>query len=587
MSRAWILALLSVSALAAPPRAERRQEGTAAIVNRWLRSMSVAQKAAQLLIVPVYGDNPHERSKAWRTIRTLVTDQQVGGLILLNRVRNGVVQKAEPYQSTAFFNRIQKLSRIPLLVGGDFERGASMRLNGTPQYPHLMAYGAANDMEATRALGRATAREARALGIHWVYAPVADVNNNPDNPIINIRSFGEDPAKVAAHVKAFIEGARSDPSQRVLVTVKHFPGHGDTATDSHLGLGVVPASRDRMEQVEMVPFRAAVEAGVDSIMTAHLAVPALETEPIPATVSRAIMTGLLRESLGFKGIITTDAMDMYGLAKQFSPGEAAVRALEAGVDVLLVPPDARAAIRGIVEAVRTNRINVSRLDESVRKVLAEKVRLGLHRQRLVNLETLSESIDAPEDEDLAAEVAAKALTLVRNEDGLLPLDRNRPGCFYVLSGSRFSPQGRDLGELLRQAAPQARQLLLDPNLPEEEFSSVAREAASCSSISVFTFVVAAAFQGSVGLPGRYPAFLDALLATGRPLILISMGNPYLLRNYPAVAAFLAAFSTASPSEQAVVRALFGETAIEGRLPVTIPGIAALGFGLDLPAKPVQ
>jgi beta-N-acetylhexosaminidase len=587
MSRAWILAVVSAAALAAPPKAARHQDASSAVVNRWLRSMTLAEKAAQLLIVPVYGDNPHSRSKEWRTIRSSVADLQVGGLILLNRVRNGVVQKSEPYQSAAFFNRVQKLARIPLLVGGDLERGASMRLNGTPQYPHLMAYGAANELEATRALGRATAREARALGIHWVYAPVADVNNNPDNPIINIRSFGEDPRLVSAHVRAFIEGARSDPAYRVLVTVKHFPGHGDTATDTHLGLGVVSASKERMEQLELEPFRAAIGAGVDSVMTAHLSVPAFEPEQIPATVSRNIITGLLRGTLGFKGIVTTDAMDMYGLAKQFSPGEAAVRALEAGVDVLLVPTDARATIGGVVNAVRSNRLSVARLDESVRRILAEKVRLGLHRKRLVDLESLSELIDSPEDEELAGSVAAKALTLVRNEANLLPLDKAKAGCFYILAGSRFSTQGRDLGELLRQAAPQSKQVLLDPNLPEEEFTALARDAGGCPSISIFTFVVAAAFQGSVGLPGRYPGFVEALLATQRPAALISMGNPYLLRAFPGVKAYLAAFSTAAPSERAVVRALFGEAAVNGRLPVTIPGIAAPGFGLDLPVKPVQ
>ena len=199
--------------------------------------MTVAEKAAQLVIVPVYGDNPHPRSKQWREIRSAVVDLKVGGLILLNRVKNGVVQKAEPYQAAAFFNRVQKLAKTPLLIGGDFERGASMRLNGMPQYPHLMAYGAANDLAATRALGKATAREARALGVHWVYAPVADVNNNPENPIINIRSFGEDPKLVSAHVAAYIQGIHSDPAYPVLATVKHFPGHGDTATDTHIGLG--------------------------------------------------------------------------------------------------------------------------------------------------------------------------------------------------------------------------------------------------------------------------------------------------------------------------------------------------------------
>jgi beta-N-acetylhexosaminidase len=342
-----------------------------------------------------------------------------------------------------------------------------------------------------------------------------------------------------------------------------------------------------MESVELAPFRAAVAAGVDSVMTAHLSVPSFETDPIPATVSKNIVTGLLRESMGFKGIITTDAMDMQGLTKQFSSGEAAVRALEAGVDVLLAPADPKATVRAVVEAVRAKRITMARLDESVRKVLAAKVRLGLHRQRMVSLDALSELIDSPEDEELAENVAAKALTLVKNESSLIPLDRKAPGCFYVLAGSRFSTLGRDLSESLRQTARQSRVVLLDPNLPEEEFAEHVQTAAGCDTISIFTYVVSAAYQGSVGLPGRYAAFMDSLLAGGKRVALVSMGNPYLLRSYPGVQAYLAAFSTAAPSEQAAIKAIFGEAPITGRLPVSIPDIAALGFGIDLPVKPVQ
>ncbi|NWF85071.1 MAG: glycoside hydrolase family 3 C-terminal domain-containing protein [Bryobacteraceae bacterium] len=566
---------------AAPPPAGKT------IVDQWMKQLTLAEKAAQLVFVPIYGDNPHPRSKAWRATRSAITDLKAGGLILLNRVRGGVVQRAEPYQTAAFLNRVQKLSKLPLLIGGDFERGASMRFNGVPQYPHLMAFGAANDPALTRAFGLATAREARALGFHWVYAPVSDVNNNPDNPIINIRSFGESPQLVAAHVEAFIQGARSDPANRVLLTVKHFPGHGDTATDSHLGLGVVSASKERLEQVELTPFRAAIAAGVDSVMTAHLSVPALEPEPIPATVSKNIITGLLKESLGFKGIISTDAMDMQGLAKLYPPGEAAVRALEAGVDVLLVPADARAAVNAVVEAVRTKRIPRARLEESVRKVLAAKVSMGLHRRRLVNLEGLGESLDSPEENDIAASAAARAITLVKNDGGLIPLDKAARGCFFVLSGNRFSTQGRDLTESLRAAAPNAMVALLDPLLPAETFKEHAGTAEPCSYAAVFTFVAAAAYQGSVSLPGGYPGFVESLIATGKPVAMISMGNPYLLRAFPKVSAYVAAFSTAAPSEQAVLKALFGEAPVSGKLPVSIPGIAGLGFGIVLEQKPVQ
>ena len=252
---------------------------------------------------------------------------------------------------------MQRLATVPLMVGGDFERGASMRLEGATVFPHAMAFGAAGDPSLTRYEGEITAREARALGVHWVYYPVADVNNNPDNPIINIRSFGENPKDVAAHVKAFIEGAHADKKNFVLTTAKHFPGHGDTAVDTHMNLATIPADRDRLERLELVPFKAAIEAGVDAVMTAHIAVPALAPPDVPATLSPAILTDLLRKQLGFKGLVITDALEMGGIAKGFSSGEACVRALEAGADTLLMPTDPDAAIRAVLAAEQSGRIS--------------------------------------------------------------------------------------------------------------------------------------------------------------------------------------------------------------------------------------
>lgn len=572
------LALLLIPAIltaAAPPAKKRAAAGPA---RQWLAKLTPAERIAQLVMVPFYGGAPNPESAEYRELAALVADQCVGGLIVLNRVRDGVVERADPYQMAAFLNRMQRLARVPLIVGGDFERGASMRMTSTVPFPHAMAYAAAGDLDAVRRLGRATAREARAMGVHWVFAPVADVNNNPDNPIINIRSFGEDPARVAAFVRAFIEGAHSDPDARVLVTAKHFPGHGDTATDSHLGLGLVEAERARLDAVELVPFRAAIEAGVDAIMTAHLAVPALEPERIPATVSRRIMTGLLREELGFRGLLTTDAMDMQGLARMFPPDEAAVRALEAGNDLLLIPQDARAAIRGVLDAVRSGRLKQERIDRSVLKVLEAKVRLGLHRRRFVRIEDIPDALLAPEDLADADRTAERALTLVKNEGGIFPLKEPENSCWFVLSGSRFSTQGLELRAALR--ARGVREIaLLDPDLPESEFAAQAGRAARCAQPVLAAYVTASAYRGSVGLAGNYPGFVRKILDSGKPAIFIAFGNPYLLRAYPEAAAFLAAFSTARPSELAAVRAAFGEIPVAGRLPVSIPGLAPAGFGI--------
>jgi len=570
---------LSAWALGAQPKQPKKIQG--GVAAKWLRSMTPRERAAQLLIVPFYGESPNTRSRAYREFVSLVRDLKVGGLIVLNRVQYGSVKRADPFQMAAFVNRMQRLSRVPLIVGGDFERGASMRMTSTTPFPHMMAYGAANDLDATRALGASTAREARAMGVHWVFAPDADVNNNPENPIINIRSFGEDPRRVAAHVTAFIEGARSDPKNMVLTTVKHFPGHGDTATDSHIGLAVVTASKERLSEVELVPFQAAVAAGVDSVMTAHLAVPALEPEEIPATVSKSIMTGVLREQLGFEGLVTTDAMDMQGLSKLLPPGEAAVRALEAGVDVLLIPKDARETVRAILAAVASGRLKQKRVDESALKILRAKVKVGLHQKKLVDLEALGDALDSPEDSDMAQRVADRALTLVKNDGAMLPLKNPAAACSYVLAAGRFSTQGRDWMDVLRTKAPQMRATLLDPQLPVEELDKLADEAGRCENVVLVAYVTSSAYRGNVELAGNYPGFVQRVMASGKPVAFVALGNPYLLRTYPAVAAYIAAYSTAQPSETASVKALLGEIEVDGHLPVTIPGLAPAGFGMKM------
>lgn len=582
MRRSLALALAAMLAQAqssAPPPAAPRP-----VAETWMHSLTLSRKVAQLVFVPFYGDSPNPNTKAYRDFVSLVRDVRIGGMIVLNRVRDGSVQRAEPYAMASFLNRMQRIAKVPLMIGGDFERGASMRMSDTAPFPHAMAFGAAGDVEFTRNLGRATARESRAMGVHWIYAPVADVNNNPDNPVINIRSFGEDPEAVAAHVRAFIEGAHSDPANKVLVTVKHFPGHGDTATDSHFGLGRVTGSRARLDSVELAPFKAAIAAGVDSVMTAHLAVEALEPDEIPATVSKRVLTGVLRKDLGFKGIISTDAMDMRGLTNMYPAGEAAVRALEAGADVLLIPSDPRAAVAAVVAAVKQGRLKESRVDESVRKLLAAKARLGLHRKRTVDLERLGESLDTGQDNALAASVAQHALTLVRNEGGVLPLKHPASACFYLLSGSRFSTLGRELQDELQQAISESRVRLLDPQLPERVFNDLAEEAAKCDTVVVAAYVTATAYKGNVALPGRYPAFVSKIVESERPVVFIAVGNPYLLRAFPQVEAYLATFSNVEPSEQAIVRALLGEAPITGRMPVSIPGLAKVGDGIQLPQQ---
>ncbi len=543
--------------------------------------MSQRDRIAQLISMACVGEMPATRSRDFQKFRHWVVDLHIGGMIVNNRVVGGQVRNAEPYAVATFLNRMQRLSRIPLIIQGDFERGPSMRVSGTPKFPYNMAYGASGDIEASRYEGAETAREARALGFHWIFAPDADVNNNPDNPIINIRSYGEDPQVVAAHVSAYIEGAHSDPKNRVLVTAKHFPGHGDTDVDSHLGLGRVTASRERMDAVELVPFKAAIEHGVDSIMTAHLAVPSIEPEEIPATVSPKVITGLLREELGFKGIIVTDAMDMQGLTKLFGPGEASVRALEAGVDVLLMPTDPDVAITAVVNAIKEGRLTRKRIDQSVAKILAAKLHLGLLRQRFVNTENIADSIDNPDADERAQSVANHAVTLLSNQGDAVPLKDPDHSCVVVLTENRYSQQGRQFVLELKQRSPQALQVrVLDPTTPAAELADTVTMASGCKVVVVAAFVTVNAYRGNVALPGEFPNLVRSLIDTRVALTLLSFGNPYLVRSFPNVGSYMATLSTTSSSEIAAAKALLGEIPIKGRLPVSVPGYFKVGDGIQ-------
>jgi len=550
-----------------------------------LRGLSLHDRIAQLIIVRGYGDYPVPTDAEYKRFIRWIRDDHVGGFIVAGRIRYGNVIPAQPFELGAFLNHMQKMAKIPLLVGSDFERGASMRVANTARYPYLMAFGAAQDLNAMRELGAATAREAHALGVTWVFAPDADVNNNPDNPIINVRSYGADPQAVAAGVSAFIEGAHSDKRNYVLITAKHFPGHGDTGEDSHLKLPKIDQPKERIESLELVPFRAAIEHGVDSVMTAHLAVPAFEPEQKPATVSHNILTGLLRDELGFKGIIVTDAMEMQAVAALYPSGESAVRAIEAGADVVLMPTDPGACIRAIEAAVRSGRISRQRIDASAAKVLAAKQRTGLFRSRLVNLDAISEGIQDEKLDTLARSVAERAVTLVRDEKHLFPAPSLDGSCLVVLSEGSFSTRGEVLARELARRMPALKTFVTNPKMPAELLSAIANQTAQCKQIYAAAFITVEASRGSVDLEGGLNDFLKALVHGPVPVGLIAFGNPYLLRAAPDIGSYAATFSTTITSEAAVAKAILGEIPIGGKMPVAIPGLVKIGDGLDVPAKP--
>ena len=559
----------SVSAKTLPKVSSSKAVGKSSAL---LRSLSLHDRVAQLVVVRAYGDYLRKEEPEYKTLVRLVQKEHIGGFIVANRIHDGAVLNAQPFEMATFINHMQRMAKTPLLIASDFERGASMRVAKTAKFPYFMAFGAAHDLAATRQLGAITAREARSLGIQWVFAPDADVNNNPDNPIINVRSYGEDPQAVAAGVSAFIEGAHSDPLNYVLVTAKHFPGHGDTAEDSHMQLAKLDQSRERIESVELVPFRAAVGHNVDSIMTAHMAVPAFEQQQVPATVSESVLTGLLRNEIGFKGLIVTDAMDMQGLTSLYSQGEAAVRVIEAGGDVLLMPSDPEACIRALVAAVKSGRISRQRIDASAAKVMDAKQEVGLLRRRFVNLDAISDDLEDPSFEQMAQNVADRAFTLVKDDRKLFPMTGSIGSCLIVMDEGEFSMRGQTLTTELRRRVPELRSYITNPGMPDPVLAAIASDTSTCKQIYVAAFVTVAAYRGSVSLQGGLNSFMNKLVHGPAPVALISLGSPYLLRDFPEVSSYAATFSTSITSETAAAKAILGEIAITGKMPVSIPGL---------------
>ena len=552
-------------------------------VQRTLERMTLEEKIGQLLMVGYHGAFAGADSSTRERLTRQVQDLHVGGMVVATRRQPPAgFELSEIYAHAVLTNRLQQLARIPLLVSADFERTAGFRLRHATGFPHNMTIAASGNVEWAARMGRIGAAEAKALGVHWVLAPVADVNNNPLNPIINIRSFGEDPQQVAQLVAAFVRGCEESG---VLATAKHFPGAGDLTQDPHMVLATVAASRERLESVELVPFRAAIAAGVSTVMTEHIIVPALEPDPtVPGTFSYAITTRLLREELGFDGLIITDAMDMDAIAVNFWPGEAAVRAVEAGADIVLMPPDPQIAFDALRRAVLSGRISQERLNGSVERILRAKAQLGLHRERTINLDEIDERVATLEHVSRAQEAADAGVVLVRDAANFVPVDAAKPqrAFLLVVSGDPDPFPGRLLEDELKWRVDsllvaRSDRLYFRP----EEVTLPPPSAYDWSLVAIFVRV--ADRKGTVALPREHQALVEKLLANGKPTAVIVLGSPYLIEKFPQAQTVLATFSTAEVAERAAIRALFGQVAIAGKLPVTIPNTAARNIGLERPA----
>jgi beta-glucosidase-like glycosyl hydrolase/CubicO group peptidase (beta-lactamase class C family) len=571
------LALAALLAACRPPPPAAPARSAAATPRqefRWTREtlgrLGLEAKAAQLVAVRANGLYRHPASAEARRLRERVKTLQVGAVVVFD---------SEVESLPRLLNELQSLAPLPLLVAADMERGLSFRIRrGVVPLPFAMAIGATRSPSAARFTGEVAAREGRALGVHWAFAPVADVNSNPANPVINIRSYAEDPALAAELVAAFVAGARSGG---LMSTAKHFPGHGDTDVDTHLQVATLGADAERLGAIELPPFRRAVAAGVDAIMLGHIAVPALDPSGEPATLSSRT-TELLRRAMGFDGLVVTDALDMAG-AKAAWAGDAAVRAVGAGADMILLPPDPEASVAALVRAVRAGVLPAARLNEAAGRVLEAKERLGLNRTRRVDVSVIARSVARPEDVARAQAIARDSITLVRNEGGVLPLQAEAPLrlLHLVLSSDVRNEliQGIPEEELAARRI-EAESVILGPEVSEEGAARILEQAGRASHVLASCFVKVTSAKGTTDMSASHARLLTALARSGRPVVLVSYGSPYLLGQVPEVPAYLCAYGAPEPSQRAAMAALFGEVPMRGRLPVTLPGLYAFGHGLQ-------
>ncbi len=544
---------------------------TSAWVESTLKRLTLEEKAAQLVFYATPGSYLAENSDAWRELERFAAKRKIGGFVF---------SIGDVYEYAMQLNRLQNLADVPLLVAGDFEYGVAMRVRHATAFPRAMAIGATRNLRYAYEAGRITALEGRALGVHQNYAPTIDVNNNPRNPVINTRSFGDDVKLVSDMGVAYVKGTQDGG---MIATIKHFPGHGDTDVDTHLGLASLNHDRSRYESVEFPPFKAAIDAGAMSVMVGHIAVPTYDTAPgIPATVSNRITTGVLRNQLQFNGLIVTDAMRMRGVSSRYGPGEASVLALKAGTDIVLMPADIDVAIDAIVAAVRRGELEEARLDASVSRLLAMKQWAGVDRDRTIDVGRVAGIVNAGEHEDLAREIARKAVTVLGNESSILPLSPvdGRKFLNVIISDTEDPRTGRSFHSLLRSRRLNAEFAKVDSrsNDAEHEAALESAKAADVLFLQLHLSVRSGEMSGSVSRKQKDLA--GRLASLGKPIIAFSFGNPYVIMELPKVNAYVCAYSDAEVMQEAVAEVVFAEEPASGKLPINIPGRYKFGDGVQ-------
>lgn len=565
----------ALSAAAFQKQKSKPEVAGAAWVGQTLGSMTLDEKIGQLIIPAVVGMFMSQDSEAFQQIRRDITEFHVGGYHMLGEVNN----LHEPAGVALLTNHLQAMSKVPLWITADFEGGVGLRYIGATRLPRAMAMGATGNPEMAYQAGRIAAEEARALGVQVNFYPVADVNNNARNPIINIRSFGGDPGQVSRMARAYIRGSQE---HGVMATAKHFPGHGDTSVDSHLELPVVDVDRARLDSIELPPFRAAIEEGVGGVMSAHIALPQIEPEKLPATLSPKMLTGVLRGELKFNGVIFTDAMNMQGVAAHYPEGEAAVRAVKAGADVVLYPPSVEKAFVALKRAVESGEIKESRIDESVRRILSAKAKLGLDRERMVDIDNLDRVLGSSEHQRTAQQIIENAITLVRDKRSVLPLKLapEQKVLFITMvdnsEGWRDGVPGRAFLEGLIKRHRKSLNVYVSDKTSPGEIELIKKLAAFSDVIIVNGFIRVASFKGSVDMSEGEINLLKHLSAVDKPFAFVLYGSPYLLSFVPELPTYILAYEYYPAAEEAALKAVLGEIEFKGKLPIELPGFYPIG-----------
>jgi len=541
--------------------------------------MTLDEKIGQMLM-PGYevGSFRNLDSDEFTKVRRNIVDFHVGGLH---------VYGGDPTPVALAINEMQRLAKVPLLISDNFEGGVGYVLFGATRLPLAMAIGATGDERLAYEAAKVTAQEGRAIGVNVNFYPVADVQNNPENPIINIRAFGEDPAAVSRFVRAYIRGAQENGQ---IATAKHFPGHGDVASDSHLEMPVLNVTAERLESVELPPFKAAVEQGVGAVMSAHIWLPQLEPEKgLPSTLSKNVMTGILRDGLGYDGVVFTDAMTMRGVSANFKNDDATVRAVEAGADIILIPPSVEDSFRAIKSALDSGRLTQSRIDASVRRILRAKARFKLadRENRFADVDRLMTVLGTREHRDFAQRIADNAITLVRDERQVLPL-RASPDLRVVQinlldtrTGWREAVPGRLAAAELPKRFPRAVTVQVDDQSTPTELDLVRKLAQTGDATVVNAYIRVAAYKGSIALTPAEITLLRDLAAMKKPFVLTVFGSPYVLTHVPEMPSYIVTYDTSPLAEMAMVRAITGEIEFKGKLPVSLPGLYPIGHGMSV------